>query len=481
MANKDQFYDTIDELIVRGELSKAHLLFRKLTIGNIPREQRYLYANLARRLNEPIKGLKALNKVIRSESTNNQASDEEKLEHSGNLITLNLHREGLSLLCEVSYKKLPESYLVNVFANFKTWDYEKSIPLLQTYLGINNIPDYKVVLAKVNLLACYIFQEQFENVITLVNEIERICKKKGYNLLLANALELRAQIHFSRKEYNIAWKQLDLAESFIDHTNNFSHLFILKWKCFIKSIKRDDIGQLKPALALARKMKHNESIRSIDYFKACYTKDHRLMNQVFVGTPFSSFRKKILNNNEWFKPQFPLSINSRARCLIDFDNSKIIEADHVSKMKPFQLKSKIIQSIVSDHYVEKSGFSIFQDVYPGEYFNPHSSINKVQKAISRVNNELIKNHSFNIKCTNGQYRLSKKVGIIFSNQESQLERHHNQILKFFGDRKFKCKDLEEYLKVSKKSALRILDSLIKESIILKIGCYKNTRYKISKK
>lgn len=401
----------VEELIRQGLFDDVEK--KILALKNIDRKDAAAWANVARRINRNDLALKILNPIVRNQDQRFAvATAVEKLEYADALRQFGATEEAWNLLTEINGDDHPQTLLHQAFCLFSQWRYTEAIPLLQKYISNSSLSDYAQCLGQVNLAAALIQQPQLNDALTLVDSLLEKTKTLNFTLLYANSLELSAQILIVQKEYDLALTVLDQAYPLIKSAGR-STLFVEKWQAIATSLKKNEIdSSLINVSEKARVMKHWETVRECDLYKALLKGDNHGLHSIYFGTPYPEYRKKI---NQMSKQQqeypdaFLWSMSDEIPNIIFDSLSGKVSGSNALPLPVGQVLHRFFLLMTQDFYKPRMTLSLFCHLFPGEVINANTSVNRVHQVIKRARIWL--NHSdipLEIEENLGSYRLVLK-------------------------------------------------------------------------
>ena len=290
----------IDTLIRMGRGSEALPIFHTMLSKLPPRDLVASVARLAWRIGDPISGIRLLGPYVRPKArTRVSATQQEKAEYAACLIRFGIRNEALFILAEVDRNKVPSVLLYTAFALISRWDYRQAIPLLTHYLKLPHIDPYNRFVAKTNLAAALVYEREFPKADFLLRDITYELSLRRHNLLLGFIWELSAVHLIYQSKFSEAERFLDRAAHLLKETTTLGEFFVRKWKTIL-AIMRDGTGENFEALNQIRteavKLGHWETLRDCDRFEAIRKKDRNLFLRLYFGTPFESFRERLIRD-----------------------------------------------------------------------------------------------------------------------------------------------------------------------------------------
>lgn len=397
-----QFITDIEGLIRGGKTRDARHKLSKIETEKIPRAAILPLAILARRSNLPHLALKLLHPVVRR-SIEPPATVAEKGEYAASLSFIGAGPEAYQLLEDLDPSNCPEILLYRSFALFSVWNYKASITYLEKYTTMPDLDPYKRLVGKLNLAAAMVNERLLPPAEALLNELANATEKDNLKLLRGNVYELQAQVALLRGFYSTAEKHLFGAEDHLKETGGIYSLFVRKWRAIVK-LKSDEseagraegLKMLKLIRLEAVKRCHWETVRDCDRHQAFTEKNLELFFQVYFGTPYEGYRRRLLKEYPGelkvpghyflkFKPHF------EPRTFVDVVTGEInkrTSGDPVPKIvaslgEDLELL-KTFQALAKDYYAPIRLPSLFSSVFSGEFYVPGKSSAKAYRMVQKL-------------------------------------------------------------------------------------------------
>lgn len=371
----------------RFDLVKAQL--SEISPSKVPRAWRLPLAYISRRANLPAMGLKLLAPLIRpTESVDApDATPSEKTEYAVLLQRSGANHEALELLKALDPNQTPEVRIARVHCYFGMWDYERAIPELKAYLLQPQTP-FLATVSRLNLAAALVALGRFDEAPELIEQVISEAKSLGIEKLQGNAFELLAQIHVSRNDRALAMEVLLAAALKFGADNSLDMLFVEKWRAVLDAKQS---GSIEPIIGVRKKalaFRHWETVRDCDLRALTVRFDDDLFRHLYFGTPYASYRNKL----KAFLARTPTEpyylFGSTTAPYLDLEEAVIIENSETSAQRePLQKGGKIhqlLEILSRDFYRPLSVGGIFAELFSGEYFDIHSSPNRVNQIIIRA-------------------------------------------------------------------------------------------------
>lgn len=484
--------EKIDKLIRAGHGAEAQHALEKLTKDKLARKDLTAASALAWRCNRPLVGIRLLNSIVRpSHRRPTQATEAERIEYAACLIKIGATDEALRLLATVEASYDPRRLLIEAFGYISQWRYQSALPLLSKYIASSGVTRYDKTVGKVNLAEALIHQGHDQQALSLLRELLHDASAQRLNLVLGKVLELSAQYWIFKKKYSEAEAYLDKAQKLLNESQSLDAFFVKKWHGLMEYSSKKGKGEAKATLdairADALERSHFETIRDCDRFEAIITKNGGLVQKLFFGTPFESFRDQL--QADWGSPLasethfiWQLSGAETSECSLDLFE---VSPAFALELKPGQLLHRLLTTLCRDFYRPFRVATLHSYLYPNEFFNPTSSPARIHEAVKRLRVWLEK-HKLKVEITedSGTYRLSSaKPFSIKVPSPSQPQTKSSSFLKIVRDqwpaRGFTVNELSKVLECSPRTALTYVKEAESEGTVVREGQGPKTKYRLA--
>lgn len=433
-----------DALLRGGHASGVPYLLRGVNFAKLAREERLPLAQICRRAGLFTLGLRALTPVL----ADRDARDLEKAEYAALLMKIGSIEEAIGRLGDV---RDPRGRLYLGFCHLNRWDFAAAVPTLEAYLDDRPAP-YDALIAKVNLASALIALDRHQSAADLVSEGLEIARTERYGRLLANLLEMRAQIALAAGDLAAAERDLALALDLIGRQKTNDQLYLLKWRAVIEARRDGETAALDEFRDLAKSRGEFESVREAEYQKLKIVYDEHLAQSLHFGTPWPWFRERLAREVPQFRarPTYQLGAGSElhlGRGLID----------------------RLVATLAQDFYAPWSLGRLFARLYPGEHYHYLHSPNRVHQLIYRA-----RAAGLTIEEIDGRFRLilEQRSLTLGARPLSRLER----VRADHGD-VFSAADARETLELSEPTVRRLLGEALETHEIERTRAGRAVRYK----
>lgn len=414
------WFERLDLQIRRGEVKGTRSILRARiearTKTPISRTHLVKIAALCRRCDQPLDSVRLLNSIVRPRARAPvQPTAEELSEYGASLALIGADREGQGILDRVNGGKNPQALLFGSFARITRWEYESALPLLRKFISLPEISEYQRQIGQVNLAASLVLTDRWKEADAVLQPLIEKTRFEGNHLLLGNSLGILAQKFLF--ERNVAQAQEVLEEAFAVFSQGVGGdlLLIEKWKAitdlFAKGLTPSGQAALNRVKKKAIDQKSWETLRDCDFHLARLTGDQDLLSQVYFGTPFPSFRERIMRISG---SDFSKKKRDFLRVIRVSNSRRSARLDTLSPpgLKPGQIQQRLLQILTSDFYRPLRVATVYAELFPEQYYNPISSPGVVHQAIKRLRQWIgARSIPLIIEERNGSYQILAKENI----------------------------------------------------------------------
>ncbi len=364
----------------RGD-QMAHSL-NQLTFSTIPRLWRKQVASICRRAGLFADGLRLLTPLIHPDRNKwgAPATAEEQAEYGVLLLKYGSAREAMSLLNQIPAKSLPEVHMYRAFCHMAEWNYASAAADLHSYI-YSNPSLYQALIAKVNLAACLVSIEAYDEAMDLLNRNIQLALSEGARRLAGNCYELRGQIHLLRGHWILAENDLNESAKIFIQDSSPDQLFIKKWKAVLVGLQSGSLAELTEVRVEASQRSHWESVRDIDRFCLKIKFEPQLFKHLVFGTPYAPFRERVLRELNQDKPNSAFQFGHAQGPKVVVATGELANGttDRVERQA-----LAVIASLSRDLYRPRRIGELFGDLCPDQHFDIFTSHNRILKIFSRT-------------------------------------------------------------------------------------------------
>ena len=494
---KDAFL-TVDAQIKAGRIQAAagHLarVAREFTMKRWSHEDRVSFAELCRRSGLFTLGLRTLAPLIRGDAGLLKRAPVRWMTTYAALLTkvgsLDEAIQILSLQTEAD----SDIDLYLAYAHLGRWDYKTAGAHLERYLKWPGLGDYQRMVGMVNLAAAQVKNLEFGPASELLGIIRQECHARNWKLLSRNSMEISAELAIEVGDLNSAEQFIGGIES--ETMGDRYDLFVALQRSRLVLLRFGPNAKTLGALAEVRKtalgMDQWEPVRIIDSVVADRTENQGLADRVFFGTPYPSFRERLLERlSSWYCPSehFIWTPGDEPRSARRLDVARGREADGPAAMKAGQANHRLLVALTADFYRPASIGALHSQIFPTQYFNPMTAPQRVANVVNRLRTWCMAG-DLDVQISMSAYRCqinpSSSVAFEFhlSSRQQRLDdstgfRMSLEKLKSTADGAFKSELAARRLNLSLRSANNLLKWGCDHQILERFGRGRATRYKFS--
>ncbi|MBI4403235.1 MAG: hypothetical protein HY537_03700 [Deltaproteobacteria bacterium] len=478
MARKEKaILDSAQASLKAGELGAARRLLQSVHPGQLSRDHIAYFASLCRESGLLDLSLRALHNFIYPQTSNQPpASDAERMIYAATLIKVGAITEGLGILEGVSAGKNPKVLFYRAHGLIAQWEYETSIPVLSQYIQSSGITESDIFLGKLNLAAALVHERLADKAEGLLQELRK-CASINFPLYHGATLELSAQNAITARDYKTAQVYLKEAEGQTEDPQSQQAFFIRKWKAVVRLLTQN-----KPNRAAFQTVrdeavcrKHWETVRDCDFYWAVATRDRNLLNKLYFGTPFPSFKKRF-SKELTFKFEFSNHYDWQISPGKGQVQTFLCER---SSLEDKPVLYRLARLLTSDFYRPFSIGSLFSSVYLEEYYNVNTTPNRVHQLVHSLRTWFNENQiPLSVVSKKSLYKLIGKRPCKLripcswegSGKSAWLSQLQNDV--------FTIQDVMYISGSPKRTANRLLAKEIVKGTVRRTGAGKNTHYTV---
>jgi tetratricopeptide (TPR) repeat protein len=477
----------LKRLLDNGDIAKVRKAFKDIRRSSLKRGERLEIASLARRAGLPQLTVSFLNSLVRPPRHGDTATEVEKAVYAGALVKLGAVEEALDILARIPPDNTPEKFYFEAHALMSQWEYGLAIVSLKKYLGFPSLTDAQRTSGLLNLAASLIPEGDYEEAAPILSSLEKVTAERGQHILLANTLELSAQMAIAEKKWSHAKDSLDRASQILKETKSLDNFFVKKWLTVL-AIKRDGVfANLRQTMlslrAEAMSLKHWESVRDCDLILSTSLKDEYLFHQVYFGTNFEAFRKMALlryPDRITIPEEFAWKLGEVNEQTPVIRCSELLSRTE-GRFGPAGVPVRLFTLLVSDFFRPFRVATVFGSLAPKEYFNPITSPGRVHQSVAVLKRWLKERRlPLKVSSTSDGYRLEAfpacQIIVPLRRRELDIDSRMKILRSQFSERAFSARDVSVHLKCSPRTATRLLQRAIGEGTVVCEGRASGTRY-----
>jgi len=476
--------EELDRLIRAGDMRGAREAIVRVPVNQVPRHQMTKCAALARRAGAVKWGLRLLAPIVRPKNKVPFAATSSEIAEYAVLLQRNGSlAEAWGLLENPKLEGRPEVLLYRCYVLFNRWQYDQSLPLLRAYVASEGITDYQRHIGRVNLLAAAIHCDEVQEVEFLIEYLERELRSQKHWRLLGNVIENSCFWNLMKGNFVGAAADLVRARKLLAEDATLDSQYLLLWEKLLQLYQTGDSSPLQIFREQARIGGRFEIQRDADFHHLRVHFDPARADFLFVGTPYSFYRKRLVQEfKKWTPPagSYLWGEGSQRYDLTQgtFNGAPVIEGGSLS--------AKLLQSLSADFYQPRRVAGIFADLYPDQYFDIDSSPMRVHKVISRTKEQLAK-FEVPLLIKNGKFgvRLEKsdELSVNVDSDRSLKTRSDfriDRLKHLFGQGFFTSQEAQEALGLSSSNTHRMLTEAVLSGSLLQTGKKRGRLYRFPK-
>ncbi|MGZ5279238.1 MAG: hypothetical protein ACXWC9_04820, partial [Pseudobdellovibrionaceae bacterium] len=457
----------LDLLIRNGQSALVRLKLSNIKKGDIERRDLVEFADIARRVQMPELIIRWLRPVVRPEQpVHPKASSRELATYALGLSRIGVFKEALEILKSLPTNDEPQILYYLGLVCIEQWDYSSAQSYLQKYVLQPGITDYQQTVGLLNLAACYVSERYVSKADQTLLELLRLTENEDRRLLRANTFELLAQNKILQNQLEPALEYLEKAQAIFGDSNNQYEFFVRKWQSIARFVSNPhELSGLMKIRQEAFDTGSWETVRECDFFRSVTLKDESAFLNVYFGSHFKAYKKRILKLYAWHRP-LPI------RCPIEIlKSSSLGEIFHLnpSTLRMPPLVRDLLQLLISDLYRPFSLSQVFGELYPTEYFNPQTSVDKVERLAQRLRRFLkTENIPLELRQEKGKLYLTSNARVVINvsriktNSKTGIFQLMQKLRPAFQHKTFNSTQVSQYLQISDRTARRLLKQALKE-------------------
>ena len=481
--------DLWEQEIRSGRGSEIAASIRKVNPSRTPLKLMPRVANLARRAGEYKFALTFLKKAFLEAREKPFANEALVAEYAANLTEVGATSVAERLLAQFENPTYEMTPFYRALLWMKKWEYERVPDEIATFKKICSDP-YKLKVADVNLVSALILLKRNSEAAKLLKALDQnvdlppmlrgiVDEQKG-ELLFSSGKRKEARLHFEGSLKNIS------------QSNNPSALYAEKWLNIIDlyDFPWEEIEDRWSNFSKKIQARGFWEIhRELEKHFAIRFDRKELLTKLYFGTPLIAYRRLLLSQSKLVPPeyfQYPSDLD--ANVVLYFPKLEIVKQG--KKLKVPVSIAKALFALTRDLYRPAAVGSLFETLYPRDYYHPQFATKRVHQIIARVR-EFERKHKlgFGIQSSKFGFELVVKKGfrIVYSNQEpsdvEQLARVATAAAaakKLFGNAKFSASEFAEKSGMSKRSANRVIADEVESGSLIASGKGKSLRYHVGK-
>lgn len=489
MSNSRELLEKVESCLQQGEVQAARDCLDEIKPKELSGALSAHFVRMCWRSGRPEAGLRHLNPFLKNKSY--RAMSIEWAEYAMCLNAIGAVKEGRQLLLEQCRS---DAYfdLYMGFTYIYEWDYNEASKFLEQAVSNTDLPGYQLAVARVNLLSCYVAEERAENAEKLFQKLNTEIPIE-YRRLRLNLRELELQLLVLQGRFDEALNKLQNDFGVVP-TSGPEVFYYKKWKTLVEVEK--GIQKIESLLELRNEALESgmwEVARDCEARIAYRTGNPIFLKRIYYSTPWSAYRQRILSKYKntidlsgafdfWMAPRG--MENSFAQKELG-ENVKRVDVENgilgAVQIKKGSLAHRLLRALCSDLYRPHSLGGLFYKLFDNEKFDLGSSPTRIYRAVNELR-DLLQQATLplNIEQSSQGYRLvtTEPLCLILP---SDFVANKSVIrlltIKESMGPSFAAADVVGLLKISLRTAQRLLNEAIAEGEIEKCGEGAKTIYR----
>lgn len=462
-----------------------------LVACKLPRTCLAEVASLATRVSAADIAVNLLNPIVRPPPRSPViATADEKAQYARALIRIGALYEGMAILASLDPVETPVVLLFQTFGYVAQWNYKATISLLRRYIEAPAITAYQRLVGKVNLLAAYVHERDWQAQ-PLLEELRQETARMNAALLRTNVLTLEAEKFIKESEWARAESALDQAQKVLSDTKSLDGFFIDMWRAIL-NLRRAPGKQTLEGLRIIREQAHNrrhwETLRQVDWVQAEVTRNPPRLTHLYFGTPFVDFREALGSSGLEIAAEYFWGNELERPVDFVFDLAEGKSDLDDCELKAGQLIHRTLSVLASDFYRPFQIARLHSKVFPQEFYDPTTSPLKIHQALTRLRTWLGKHLSgLNVierdSCYALEWSPSARFHISLRKHQEHSDRwtwYLQKLEEKFPSGQFTKRDVCQAMGVSPTQARSILKRGFEQKKVASKGQGKSTRYRFQR-
>jgi hypothetical protein len=234
-----------------------------------------------------------------------------------------------------------------------------------------------------------------------INENIAIAKDSQSSRLIGNCLELRAQVHLAKKQFDLCRADLEEAARMFAPTSQ-DQLYVFKWSAILKAEQTGQVDSIEELKQRAQALHNWNTVREADLFLNKFRFHQSEFDHLYFGTPLKAYRQRILREVHG-EPSPTYFWGGQQQHFLDLSNGKVAGGGTLNAGKKIH---KTLAILCRDLYAPINVGEIFSLLHEDEYFDIFSSPTRIHATVQRCRDWLAKSGiPATIESTGGGYSL----------------------------------------------------------------------------
>jgi tetratricopeptide (TPR) repeat protein len=478
----DQLIAGCQDLIRAGDLNRAALLLGKVNTSRVPRSYRVKLAFLCSRTNSVSQGFRLLAPVVQPRHPGRQApANAEELAEYANLLEASGNlTEALLRLESINPKETAQTWIYQAYCHMACWRSEEAVRCLEEYLKCELSAERRR-LGQLNLASALTGVMDFDRSLDILNGLISSGELKAEPRMLGIAMRTRAAIKIFHKDYASARQDLEHSDQNTGKTS-FDYFNRYELLSLLDAVKSNSVDPILKFRHEAEQAQVWFSIRNADLNCLKIKFEKGAFKHLYFGTPFETYRRRI-RRELGVGPEEPFYVYGPKKA----PRLSLVtgEINGERALNPGKKMHQLVEILLRDFYVPPRLGTLFSELFPGEYFDIHTSPERVHQVLWRTRGWLKDNHfPAEIQERGGYYTLTLEGNSSFlvplerkgtDPDRVQLGKLHQ---KFGFDKPFAAKDARELLEISPTAFKKFVARALEQNRLERSGENRFTTYRL---
>jgi hypothetical protein len=449
---------------------------------DIPREKRAQVANLARRVGLYRYALTLLREDFLDARENPSENEMLIAEYAATLTEVGAARVAERLFQSIKSPSYEMTHFYRALLWMKIWRYDlvpDEIAAFKTFCR----DEYRSQIADVNLVSALNILGRYREAEEKLDDLS----KQNLSPMMKGVLsEQLGQLLFFTNRRKEARAHFQKSFETLKATSNPSAIYAEKWLLILDLFEREEPPtEYAEFRERAGQAGFWEVLRELDRFYALRFRKPEMIEKLYFGTVSDGYRELLKREFDWTPPEsyvYP----APARASFNTTTGRLeIEGKDVKMPASY---ARLLLGLSQDLYRPVAVGSLFEAIYPGEFFHPKFASQRIYKIIARFR-EFTEKQNLNLKidATDLGFKLVLRAGE-FAFAYSDAEREETGmsfktlvlplVEKHFGLGEFTAGELAEVAKIPKRTVNRALGIEVENETIVSIGRGRGIRYRL---
>jgi hypothetical protein len=257
-------------------------------------------------------------------------------------------------------------------------------------------------------------------------------------------------------------------------------LYVEKWNAVTEALKGRTTRPLLAFRDKARHAKHWESLREVDLFLLKVEFDQERFDRLIFGTPYTPYRWRICRLLDR-TPATTEYLHGRSNGRVFDLTSGNLDGEPI--VNPGKKTHQLIEILTRDLYAPIKIGGLFAELFPGEYFDIHSSSLRVHQVLRRAR-RWIERHDLPLKVHSSQGYYSLETGgdlairIPFDRPEiGTFALQFQKLCRLIPEREFSSSQARRELRLSATGFNRFIKWSLERNLVARHGQGRAVRYR----